>query len=341
MTEQEQKEWGKLYQAAVAFAREAFWDHFEDSQLFGVADPVSGEVGYAAIMGMLGQVFGLAVYLGDEGFRHYQKCRSAEIESEDPRLLFENRSLVVTFENRNDLADTDHSIIKELGLQFRGKKSWPVFRSLRPGFYPWNLELPEVCFLRQVLEQVTDMAHSLSLAPKTAPRIRLGKVWVRVPEGETSSLTWKNTVIKPEPPAAKPIPLLPSKPAAIEKLKRDCRRDKEEVLLDWMFFGIPAREGQERPYYPFALLLVNSSGLIVNFSMGHPERPLAAIRDEFLDMIGKGKVLWRQVSCYDESLLGLIGPSVQALGIPTRRLRDDRAMHEFRKFFYQQFKQMR
>jgi hypothetical protein len=340
MTERERTEWVGLFQAAVLFAREAFWDRFEDNQLFGVADPVSGEIGYAAIMGYLGEVFGLAVYFGDEGFAYYQKVQSTEIGPEDPRALFENRSLVVSFEDRKDLASADRCLIKELGLQFRGKKSWPVFRSLRPGFYPWNLDLLEVRFLQQVLEQVTSMARSMVLTPGKVPSSGLGEVWVRVPEGENTHLTWKDTVIKPKPPAAKPVPLLLPDPDVIEILKKDCCPNKNAVLLDWMFLGVPAQENKERPYFPFALLLVNSSGLIEDFSMGHPQRPLTAIRDEFLNMIRKRKSFWRRVSCYDESLLALIGPSAQALGIPTKKLDNARTMHEFRKFIYQQFNKL-
>jgi hypothetical protein len=291
-------------------------------------------------MGYLGEVFGLAVYLGDEGFAYYQKVQSTEIGPEDPRALFENRSLVVSFEDRKDLASADRCLIKELRLQFRGKKSWPVFRSLRPGFYPWSLDLSEVRLLRPVLEQVTSMARSMVLTPGTVPSSGLGEVWVRVPEGENTPLTWKDTMIKPKPPAAKPVPLFPPDRDVIEMLKKDCRPNKNEVLLDWMFFGVPAQENKERPYFPFALLLVNSRGLIEDFSMGHPQRPLTAIRDEFLNMIRKRKSFWRRVSCYDESLLALIGPSAEAIGILTKKLDNAQTMHEFRKFIYQQFNKL-
>ena len=60
--------WKELYAAAAAFLKLEAWERFEDSEVFGVRDPATGEMGYACILGALGQVFALCVYRGAEGF---------------------------------------------------------------------------------------------------------------------------------------------------------------------------------------------------------------------------------------------------------------------------------
>lgn len=62
--------WKDLCAAAVRFADRRLWDRLEDSSVFGVRDPVSGQMGYACVLGALGEMMALCVYRGDEGWGH-------------------------------------------------------------------------------------------------------------------------------------------------------------------------------------------------------------------------------------------------------------------------------
>lgn len=42
--------------------------------------------------------------------------------------------LMCSFEDRNELAGADRKQIKDLGLTFRGKNAWPMFRRMDPVF---------------------------------------------------------------------------------------------------------------------------------------------------------------------------------------------------------------
>ena len=59
-------EWKELYTAAVELKKIEPWAWMYDSDIFGVLNPASGEIGYCCIMGALGEVYALAVYLGTE-----------------------------------------------------------------------------------------------------------------------------------------------------------------------------------------------------------------------------------------------------------------------------------
>ncbi|MGA9347192.1 MAG: hypothetical protein WBW48_00105 [Anaerolineae bacterium] len=131
-------DWQALYQAALEFKEIEAWTWMYDSDVFGVQNPVSGEIGYCCIMGALGEMFALAVYLGSEGLESYMRIASEP--PLDPSEAFEElllqKCLMASFANREELAKEDYQVIKRLGLKFRGRIAWPLFRSYRPAYHP-------------------------------------------------------------------------------------------------------------------------------------------------------------------------------------------------------------
>ena len=61
--------------------------------------------------------------------------------------------LTVSFEDRKFLRKPDFQVIKELELKFRGRNSWPLFRSYQPGYLPWYLTKDEARYLTLALQQ--------------------------------------------------------------------------------------------------------------------------------------------------------------------------------------------
>ncbi len=148
------QEWRDLYEAALEFKKLASWKWMYDSDIFVVQNPVNGEIGYCCIMGTLGEVFGLVVYLGTEGLEGYLKIQSGEIPPDDIDVLHLQKCLSATFKDREFLQKQDLQIIRKVGLKFRGRNSWPLFRSYRPGYHPWYLTNDEVKYLTLALQQV-------------------------------------------------------------------------------------------------------------------------------------------------------------------------------------------
>lgn len=133
------QDWEKLYEAAMEFKEIESWNWMWDSDIFGVQNPENDEIGYCCIMGRMGEHFALAVYLGTEGLDGYLRIQSGEILPGDVDILHLQKCLMASFEDRDFLQKPDLQVIKELGLKFRGRNSWPLFRSYRPGYHPWYL----------------------------------------------------------------------------------------------------------------------------------------------------------------------------------------------------------
>ena len=56
-------------------------------------------------------------------------------------------AIMLSFEDRDALQEEDLAVIRGLGLSFRGRQAWPLFRSYRPGYLParrdrWGIQLP-------------------------------------------------------------------------------------------------------------------------------------------------------------------------------------------------------
>ena len=131
--------WQELYGAARDFGDVACWDWMSDSDIFGVLNPESGEIGYCCVLGELGDVYGLVVYLGTDGLNQYKAIQSGEVGPDNDDTVFFQNCLKVSFEDRNELSKDDLKVIRGLRLKFRGRNSWPQFRSFRPGYFPWYL----------------------------------------------------------------------------------------------------------------------------------------------------------------------------------------------------------
>ena len=139
--------WKGLYDAASAFRDIACWRWMSDSDLFGVKDPENGEIGYCCVLGQLGEVYGLVVYLGSAGLEQHRKIQSGKVSAGSPDFIYNQTCLTAWFGNRSDLEDADRKVINELRLKFRGSHAWPQFRSLQPGYMPWSLTENEATFL--------------------------------------------------------------------------------------------------------------------------------------------------------------------------------------------------
>ena len=129
-----------------------------DTDIFGVKNPVTGEIGYSCVMGGAGEHFALAVYLGSEGLNGYLELQSGEFYPSLEDMLNLQKLLMASFEDREFLQKEDFQVIKKIGLKFSGPNSWPLFRNYLPGYHPWYLTSEEARYLTLCLRQAIDVS---------------------------------------------------------------------------------------------------------------------------------------------------------------------------------------
>lgn len=302
-------EWRRLYQAADTFARPKPWTWMTDADLFGVQDPENGRIGWCCVLGHLGEVFALTVYLGDQGFHTYLKMIEGRIDEDD--LLFGQNCLMASFENRQALDSIDLQTIRQAGLSFRGRNAWPQFRSFLPGHAPWYLDAIQARFLTLALEQAAVMAGRFVREPATvAPAPDMNRILVRVPRGRLAPSLWHDrwAPLPAEPPTV--FPILPLDEVRLQRLKHRCTRTGQAWELDTFYFPVPVQDRQ-RPYFPKVIVIVEAgSGLALHTHLSPPPDHAAVFQESLLQFLEDHKVLpmrWRVCREETETLVRPIG----------------------------------
>ena len=157
-TEDQLKE---LYEAAAAFKQAQPWKWLYDADIICVENPKDKMMGYCSVMGRAGEHFALGVYLDMEGLYGFNQLMGhADVIPSHQALHYQN-CLMCSYEDRDILAEEDRKQIKVLGLSFRGRNAWPMFRRYEPGYYPWFINKEECVFLTHALRQVIFVAENV------------------------------------------------------------------------------------------------------------------------------------------------------------------------------------
>lgn len=147
--------WNRLFQLAKQFNELAPWNWLDDDQIFAIQNPKTGEYMYCSVMGAMGEEFGLAAFKGEIGLAYLRKMMATPHFEQD--ALYDNYSLVLSLCDRDEISPEDYELIKNEGFLFRGKKNWPMFRSLVPGYFPWKFSNDEAELFMIILERAIEV----------------------------------------------------------------------------------------------------------------------------------------------------------------------------------------
>jgi len=237
------------------------WEFLFEDDLFAVADPNGGETAYVSIMGELGEHHAVGAYLGANGIYNLWRMWEGD-DSIKPEMLMETPQLQASFEDRQMLQPEDLKVIRQLGLTYRGKQSWPMFRSFRPGFMPWFTDDKENRFLVHILEQTLYVAKRVKKNSGFLEHVSDIEFFARIPATVNGVLTWKDGAIAvPPPPPAIDIPFMLVQDT-IGKLQKRPLVDTE-TEIDFSLFPSFIGEKGKRPLATYMLLMADhANGLI-------------------------------------------------------------------------------
>jgi hypothetical protein len=327
----------RLYAAAVAFRDLAPWRWMEDDLLIGVEEPASGTVGYWCVLGALESVFGLAVYVGAEGFYRHHRLATGEHDPDDFEEGITQECLLASFEGRGDLTERDRREVAGLGLTFRGRNAWPLFRSSRPGCAPWYVEGSEVALLSVALEQASDVCVRLRdgapLFPPNLDRPVLVRRW------DPARGLWHDSWQAP-PSEPQPAPVPPPATTRIERVLRATRR--AALAMEVALVHLPtivSEGGNQRPFFPRVWFQADKETGVVGLSdLMEPGRTPADLQENFLAAVERYGVLPAEIRTASEESFALLAPIADALGIRLRRVRSTPALKQARDAMEEAFR---
>ena len=99
---QHMQEWQKIYEAAQKIHKIAPWEWMEEIDVFGVQNPETDGLGFVSVMGMLGEYYGISVYLGTRALYGFWAMQEEE-PSGSPEALLELSQLQASFVGRKEL----------------------------------------------------------------------------------------------------------------------------------------------------------------------------------------------------------------------------------------------
>jgi hypothetical protein len=315
-------EWRRLYAAMIRVKEIAPWEWMTETDVFGVQSPETDELGFASVMGALGEHFSVAVYLGPKGLYDFWEFENAG-PSAPAEHIVEISHLQASFEDRNQLHNKDRQIIKEMELKFRGRNAWPMFRSYRPGYVPWFLEAHEARFLAVVLEQVLDVTPRFREDRTLLEPPGQDRYLVRVSQQQDDALYWEDRIVEVPPPAPRSIPLAMDI-GALEHLKQ-APRSRSTIEID--FFLFPARVQEQkgtRPIFPYTLMIVDAqSGFILATELLHVDPSLESMWGQIpayvVTQLARTGLVPARVTVRSALLVQLLEPVAEELGFKLSR----------------------
>jgi hypothetical protein len=315
------EEWRELYSAAEEFRRAGCWSRMWDSDVFGIKNPVDGEVGYCCVMGHGGEHFGLGVYLGTQGLQGILKMQSGDLPSNAIDMLQVQDCLMASFEDRKLLWPEDLEVIRSLGLKFRGANAWPLFRSYRPGYVPWFLTGEEARFLTLALGQAIDVSNRFANDPDMLdpPDVDADLYFVRVPEKDGVRLEWRDDWLEPVPMERAKLVGEHVDAARLEELARRKLPRRGSCEIGSFLAPQPVKEGSERPFFPVMTLFVErGSGMIRNYRMERSPCARPGYAGQLLDVGESTGILPQEVIVDKEEAYRSLQPVTSKLGIELR-----------------------
>jgi len=309
-----QSEWADLYQKASNFKEMAPWQWMTDAELFGVENPRDREIGWCTILGNEGLEFGLFVFLGAEGLQMYNRIAMGGSGAKSFEVWGRVPLLSMMFADRQELQQRDHEVIRSLGLRFRGRNAWPLFRSHRPGYVPWYLDKDEVVFLSIAVQQALDMAK----------RVREGQLDLFEEVDSDMILTryfrggqWLEEWRKPEVPSQGVTVAVPPDEARLAGLRMAAKELRGFWELDMFLFPTAVSERAGRPYYPLCVLAVEGqTGFIVGTELMGPHAYPEERQEAVIRLLEQSQLpLPQEVRVKGEEVRGVIEPLARSLGV--------------------------
>jgi hypothetical protein len=323
-----------LLEAMQSFRKNEPWELMEDDDIFGVQDPVSGEIGWCCILGSNAQVFALCMYRGSEGLNLYRKIQNDEFDVEQDDVFAIQNYLMAEFCGRAELEKEDLALVKGQGFKLdktQDLPAYPRFRSHLPGEAPWHMTEEEAQWLVLALECSVDFAECLEEDEGLLQPEKPGHLLVYVPrEVGGDKTSWVKRWVMPEPYNDPAPQLIPADELRIRKLKETPKTPDSAWEADSFYLTGGMILDRDRPYFARAAMIAHhESGFILSIEvLPYGADHYLGVRQGIFQAIEKHRHIPSEIWVRDENLWEALKPTTDALGITLRMKRNLSAILE-------------
>jgi hypothetical protein len=215
---------------------------------------------FASVLGAAREVYGLALYRGDGGWRMVQRLQASDGLPDMAELGYEQDALTLWFDGKNALDEHQRARWQALGYTpRRGERhAWPDIRSHRPGWFPWHPDESEVRVLAAALPPIRRFCEFLRDHPGSFDgRGPVERPVIRASEAPLTpaSLEWRHW--NATAPVPRPVRLTDE--VLLAQLGELPQAADFELEADW-FYTPEAVADDSRPYFPRASVIVRGDG---------------------------------------------------------------------------------
>ncbi|MDQ0289139.1 DUF7309 domain-containing protein [Oligosphaera ethanolica] len=161
VTQLEQFLYQALYDAAFALLAAQPWKTLGEDDVFAVQNPDDGELQFAKITGREGDQCELTIFSGARGLDILWSLSNTPDMAFVSDLCCDVPGLCFAAVPKGMLDSLDRDIVAAITLPEAFDGHYPVFRSLRPGYYPSRLNISDICLLAHVLRQATVLVREI------------------------------------------------------------------------------------------------------------------------------------------------------------------------------------
>lgn len=149
--------WKRLYELSDELMSFKPWEHIYSDDFICV-ELSPDHIVYCTVMGKLGDCIGISIYEDEDGYADLCSLSKEYDNNEVIRyVMFDQNCLTWYMGDRDEVPREQLSIIKELGLKYRGKNQWPYFMRFEKRFMPSSIDHDEARRMIVVLERLIDI----------------------------------------------------------------------------------------------------------------------------------------------------------------------------------------
>ena len=314
------EEWKYAYRLAAEIKLLAPWRWMYDLDNFGFEHPSSGEKGFVCVMGHEEEHFGITVYRGAKSL--FKVLHASQSLGGDETAILEIEGVSLSFEDRKFLKPKDKNLIKNLGLTFRGRNVWPLFRSNRPALLPWFVDAEELDLLVVALERLIEVANLWKDKGKYAElevASQDSRYLMCIPSPKNGTIIWKKEIQRISPPMEVEIV------SSLEEVELEKALDlpkvtnKLELSMSLLINPLQDKKG-ERPYFAYLMLLVEAvSGFVAGVEIIPPRPQYKEAYRRFgpflFNCLLKNQIIPDEIFVKNDDYATLITPITGPLGI--------------------------